>query len=242
MTAVSTIITAAFRKGQIIAKVSTPDATEQSEALGMLNPIVLSAVGFEVGEELSDLNIGGAYDQSSYCANWIPPNARLILNLSGAATYKTHPEPYEGMRLAIADAGSNLATNNLTLNGNGRNIEGTSTVTLSTSSDARQWLYRADTANWVKITSLVWADQMPFPQEFDQYFINTLATELNPQNGVTTAPEVVAAQRKYEAKLRARYRKPRPVQDMGTLGLMGQRRGAYGLSTQDFNAGRTWRW
>jgi hypothetical protein len=237
---VSAVITAAYRKGQIIAKVSTPDTTEQAEALAMLNPIILSSVGFEAGEDLADLNIGGTYDQSAYCSTYVPANARLVLNQTAARTLKLDPQPYEGQRLAIADASGNLATYNLILDGNGRKIESSATLTLSTNSDSRQWLYRADTANWVKITALVAADSLPFPQEFDQYFVNRLATELNPQNGVTTAPEVVASMQKNEAKLRARYRKPRPQQDMPS-GLLGSNRGAYGLSVSDFNAGRTWR-
>jgi hypothetical protein len=240
VTSVNTIITAAFRKGQLTAIVSTPSAAEQAEALAMLNPIILSSVGFEAGEDLADLNIGGTYDQSAYCSTYVPMNARLVLNQTAARTLKLDPQPYEGQRLAIADASGNLATYNLILDGNGRKIEGAATLTLSTNSDARQWLYRADTANWVKITELLTSDDMPFPTEFDQYFINRLATELNPQNGVTTAPEVVASMQKNEAKLRARYRKPRPQQDMPS-GLLGSSRGAYGLSVNDFNAGRTWR-
>jgi hypothetical protein len=155
---VSAVITAAFRKGQIIAKVSTPDTTEQAEALAMLNPIILSSVGFEAGEDLADLNIGGTYDQSAYCSTYVPMNARLVLNQTAARTLKLDPQPYEGQRLAIADASGNLATYNLILDGNGRKIESSATLTLSTNSDSRQWLYRADTANWVKITALVAAD------------------------------------------------------------------------------------
>jgi hypothetical protein len=240
MTTASSIITAAFRKSNLIAKVSTLDATELAEGLALLNPILLSAVGFEAGEDLADLNIGGTYDQSAYCSTWIPANVRLILNQSGARTLNLHPSPYEGQRLAIADAAGNLATYNLTLSGNGRTIEGATSLILSTNGDSRQWLYRADTANWVKMTSLATSDSMPFPVEFDTYFITRLAIELNPQYGGETAKETLDAMQRIERKLRARYRKPRPVQDM-PAGLLNGNSSAFGLGINDFNAGRTFR-
>lgn len=240
MTTASTIITAAFRKSNLIAKVSTPDSTDAAEGLALLNPILLSAVGFEAGEDLADLNIGGTYDQSSYCSQWIPANVRLVLNQTAARSLNLHPQPYEGQRLAVADAKANLGTYNLTLSGNGRTIEGATSLVMSVNSDNRQWLYRADTANWVKITSLASGDTMPFPVEFDTYFITRLAMELNPQYGGETAKETLDAMQRSERKLRARYRKPRPQQDMPS-GLLNGRGSAFGLSINDFNAGRTFR-
>lgn len=240
MTLASEIITRAFRRSQLIAIVSSPSSAEQTEALSLLNPIILAALGNEVGTELSPLNYGGEFDRSALCSFCVPENARLVLNLGAAVTLNLHPQPYEGQRLAIADAGNSLGTHNLTLDGNGRNIEGAATLTLSTNGTTRQWLYRDDTANWVKITDLALTDNMPLPEEFDRYFINKLATELNPQNSVTTTPEVVAAMQEAERKIRARYRKPRPRQDM-PRGLLGERRNAFGLTQSDFNAGRTYR-
>lgn len=240
MTLASDIITRAYRRGQITAIVSSQTTLEQAEALTLLNAIIVSSLGQEIGSELSPLNIGGSYDQSSYCSTWTPMNARLVLNLAGATTLNLHPEPYEGAGLAIADAGNSLASHNLILVGNGRNIEGAATLTLSTNGDTRQWLYRGDTANWVKITDLALTDPVPFPEEFDMYFVNRLATEINPQNGVTTAPEVVASMQRAERQIRARYRKPRPRQDM-PRNLLASNRGEGGLTQADFNAGRTWR-
>lgn len=238
MTLASAIITAAYRETQIIAMVASPTSNEQNEALPLLNQIIMSAIGYEAGSELSDLSIGGPYDQSSYCSTWIPTDARLVLNLGGATTFKLDPHPYAGQRLAIADAAGNLATRNLILSGNGRTIEGATSLTLSTNGDTRQWLYRGDTANWVKITSLVVTDILPFPIEFDSYFVTRLAMRLNPRNGVALTRETAAELQKVENKLRARYRKPRPRQDM-PRGMLGQR-GGFG-TIADFNAGNSWR-
>lgn len=241
MTLASDIITRAFRKSNLIAKVSTPEATEAAEGLALLNPIILSAVGFEAGEDLADISVGGTYDQSSYCSPYLPANVRLVLNQSAARTVTLHPNPYEGQRVAIVDAGNNLATYSLTLDGNGRQIEASaSDLVLSTSGISRQWLYRADTANWVRITELASSDQMPFPIEFDPYFITRLAMELNPQYAGQTAQETLDAMQRSERKLRARYRKPRPPQDM-PCGLLNERRSGYSLGINDFNAGRTFR-
>jgi hypothetical protein len=236
MTLASVAIKRAYRTSNLIPLVATPSDNQIAEALPLLNEQILSALGFEAGQELCDLTIGGEFDQSFRCGQWVPENARLVLNLSGATTLKLHPSPYEGQRLAVADAGNNLATHNLILDGNGRTIEGASTLTLSTSGDTRQWIYRADTANWVKITALVidatpTDDPLPFPQEFDGFFVKRLAMELNPSYGQSLSAETIASLTRIEGKLRARYRRPRPKQELGTLGLMGQR---------GFTAGESW--
>jgi hypothetical protein len=236
MTLASQIISRAYRRQNTVAKVSSPDSTEQAEALALLNPIILSALGNEAGSELRDLTIGGQFDQRALTTQWVPADARIVLSsLSAATTLYLHPRPYEGQRLALADPGNTLTAHNLTLNGNGRQIEGAATLTLSTNGTVRQWMYRADTGNWVKIASLASSDTMPFPEEFDPYFINALAIELNPQNSEQTTPEIAAAMNRSLAKLRARYRRRRRVQEMDTL----PRRGSL---TQPYSNGSTPFW
>ena len=237
--AVSTIITRAYRVSNIIPRVASTDTNQDDEALDILNPLILSAVGFEAGQELTDINIGGDYDQSDACTEYVPENVRMVLQLTAAETFKLHPSPYNGQRLAVADASGNLATYNLTLQGNGRQIEGSaSDLVLSTNSLNRQWMYDAASANWVKITALTTADSMPFPQDFDRYFINMLAMELNPSYGQSLSPESTAAMRRTEGILKARYRRPRDGQELPTLGLLGQRNGGFDQSTGSFNRGR----
>jgi hypothetical protein len=241
VTLASDIITRAHRESNLIPLVATPSANQIAEALPLLNEQFLSALGFEVGDELADLNVGGTYDQSSYCASWIPTNARLILNLSGAQSLNLHPHPYPGQRLAFADAANNLATYNLTLSGNGRRIEGATSIVLNTNGDSRQWLYRGDTANWVKITALSSSDAMPFPQEFDSFFTTKLAMRINPRYGQSLSQETAAELGRIEGRLRARYRKPRPGQDSNPHGLLSQRRGISGMSQAEFDRGGSWR-
>ena len=206
MTLVSSIITKAHRASNLIPLGTTPNANQIAEALDSLNTIVMSAVGNEIGDEVLDLNLGGTYDESSLCSEYVPSNARLVCNLNATKTLYLHPYPNEGQRLAVVDSINNLASYPLILNANGRDIEGGSTVTLNTNGIDRQWLYRADTANWVKISALASADVMPFPIEFDDYFIFILAIRLNPMYGQTLASEHFELFKRMRSQLRARYR------------------------------------
>jgi hypothetical protein len=130
--------------------------------------------------------------------------------------------------MAIADAGNNLRDTQPHINGNGRLIEGATSVTLNVNGTARQWMYRADTGNWVRISSLAAGDEMPFPQEFDDYFQVRLALRLVSRHSTSLAPESQLALRRAETQLRARYRRPRGQQDMGTLGLLNSNRYGFG--------------
>lgn len=244
MTLVSNIIKRAYRKTNLIPAVASPNANQTTEALEMLNPLISSIVGNEVGSELTDFNYdpSGDYDQS-YLLNgdqWVPDNSRLVLNLTGATTVLADPYPYEGQRLAVVDVAGNLATNNLIIDGNGRLIEGAATVTLSTNSESRQWLYRADTGNWVKIEELEAADTMPFPVEFDPYFVLMLAVQLNPMYGQTLSPHDTDMLRRMRSQLRARYanRNDYSLPDFGVTNPKDLYN--YGYNSNYFNQGYFW--
>jgi hypothetical protein len=210
MTLASSIIKRAYRKTNLIPLVGTPNTNQSTEALEMLNSLILSCIGNEAGDELLPLNFGGGFsehDQSEVCDQWVPVNTRLVLNLTAADTVELDPYPYDGQRLAIIDAGNTLDTYSLTISPNGRKIEGSaSNLVLSTEGLERQWMYRADTGNWVKITSLATSDEMPFPIEFDMYFVISLALQLNPQYGQQLTAEDSVTLNRSRSQLRARYR------------------------------------
>jgi hypothetical protein len=209
------------------------------EGVARINTLVLSSIGYEAGEDLEPLNYGGDYDQSTWINEWLPDNMRLMLNLSAAVTVDADPNPYDGQRLAVVDVAGNLATYNFTIDGNGRKIEGAATLTLSTNSDARQWMYRADTGNWVRINTLAEGDQMPFPTEFDTYFVTALALRLNPMYGQALPPETGMALKRSLSKLRARYRHRNPHATMDA-GLLSPEERVF--SDDDFNSGRYGPW
>lgn len=243
MALVSDIITDAYRETNLIPMGSTPNSNQITEALNRLNPLVLSTVGFEAGEDLEDLNVGGSYDQSSLINTWLPDNTRLLLNLTEPVSYDLDPYPYEGQRLAFVDAGNNLSTNNVTLNGNGRNIEGAASLVLSTNGDARQWMYRADTGNWIKITTLASGDTMPFPTEFDDYFVTMLALRLNPRYGQSITPETLKILARAKSVLQSRYNPQREIEsDVPYRYLAGNKQQFYSVSGDDFDKGKPWPW
>jgi hypothetical protein len=228
MTLASEAIQRAYRESNLVMAGASPSTTQAAEGLVLLNAILPATLGFAAGEELRDLNIGGEHDESDLAEYQVPENARLVLNLGAARTLQLHQHPYEGQRIAVADAGANLATYNLTLDGNGRRIETAATVVLNTSSLSRQWFYRGDTANWQRLDGLVAGDTLPFPTEFDDYFIILLAMRLNPRHGREMAQASAAWLGTMTTQLEARYRRPRPVQGWGSLGLLGQRRDRFG--------------
>lgn len=205
MTLVSDIITRAYRETNVVSKGAVPTATEITEALPLLNSIILSTIGYEVGDGFTDVNIGGTYDQSSVIDPFVPLNARLVLNLTAATTIYLDPFPEEGMRFALVDVAGNLATYNLTIDTGQRLIEGASSLVLNTNSIDRQYLYRADTGNWVKITSLVTSDNMPLPVEYDDYFIIMLASRLNPRHGTELSASSAAHLKRMRSAMNARY-------------------------------------
>jgi hypothetical protein len=219
MTLVSSIIKDAYRESNLIAKAATPTNVQIEEALNRLNPMLLSTIGYEAGEGFEDYNVGGDYDTSYTFTYYLPANARLYLNLTEAKAYDLDPTPYEGQRLSVVDVGSNLATYNVVLSGNGRLIEGAATLTLNTDDLTREWMYRGDTGNWVRIGNLVSADHLPFPSEFDDYFITMLAMRLNPRHGVAMPAETVAYLKRIKNVLRARYAQKgiNPESDPGLL-------------------------
>lgn len=222
MAIASEVITAAYREGNLLSINASPTTAQQTEGLSRLNSLLPSVLGQEVGQELFSLTIGGEYDQGDLLPDYLPENVRLVLNVAGAKTYKLHPNPYDGQRVAIVDAADNLTTYNVTLNGNGRKIEGAATKVLSTNGQTREWFYRADLGDWKPLTSLALTDSIPFPAEFDDYFIILLSMRLNPLYGQEL--QVTSAQwlQSMASRLEARYRRPRDIQDWGSLGLLGQ--------------------
>jgi hypothetical protein len=208
MTLASSIIKRAYRKTNLIPLVGSPNTDQTTEALEMLNSLLLSSVGNEAGDELVPLNFGDAFsefDQSAICDEWVPNNTRLMLNLSAADAVDLDPFPYDGQRFAVTDMGENLATYNFTINGNGHLIEGATNVVLSTNGLVRQWMYRTD-AGWVRVAELASSDDMPFPIEFDMYFVISLALQINPQYGQELSSADFEMLRRGRSQLRARYR------------------------------------
>lgn len=244
MTLVSDIINRAYRSTNIIPLGTTPTADQTTEALDHFNTLLLSTFGNEVSDGLTDLTVGGNYDQSEFLDQWIPNGIRLLLNLTSAKTYNLDPCPEDGQRFSVVDVAGNLATYNVTINGNGRTIEGSTTKTLNTNSVNRQWMYRADLGDWVVIASLTGADNIPFPEEFDNYFILMLALQLNPQYGQHISVEQSKLLGRSRSQLNARYAQNKEVRSDIDWRSVPSQSSLYSSFSDldDFTTGRRLQW
>lgn len=211
MTTVSTIITDALRESNLIAISASPTAAEITESLRLLNRYV---AWLFARKKLAVYNYGAegvatpafVYDSATDIDTvYAPENSRLIVNLGAAKTVNLCPSPQDGARFSVVDASGNLSSYNLTLTGNGRTVESAATLALATDNLSREWFYRQDTGNWTRLTSLIAADESPFPEEFDDLLVIGLAMRLNPRNGVAVDPQSGQTYKDALSAFRVRY-------------------------------------
>ena len=246
MTLVSQIIIDAFRQSNLLALTASPTASQASEALRYLNRIVKSTIGNEAGDNLSSFPIGkNTYNRPAGYPWWdeepdgqwfVPADTRLMVNTVRPFTVYLNPDPDDGCRLAVTAASTNLVTNPLTINGNGRLVDGQANLVLTSNAE---FFYRADTASWMRYTPLTSSDTFPFPEEFDDYFITMLAMRLNPSYGASLAPESQEVFRRSKTQLRARYTQTEPQRsELGLLRLskMAADRDQWGSIYNIYNA------
>lgn len=213
MTFTPDIIAEAYRESNILAIGAAPTTAQAEEGLRRLNVIVSGVYGFEVGDPLMDWPIGrdGIEDLIIWTPEqWTypPPNTRFILDTTEAQTVYLLPNPSDGARIAVIDPLGKLAAAPLTLDGNGRAIEGQASITLNTDNLIRLWLYRSDLGDWVRLNELTGdpAEEFPFPMKFDDFFITRLAMRLNPRYGRSLSEETKAELLAVEEKLQAQYK------------------------------------
>lgn len=215
MTLISDIITEAFRSLNLVAAGQSPTSAETDEALILLNRNIRSMFGTSLGTELSDVNYGESgltskvYDnldwwQSLY-GEAVPPNSRLVCNLVGPETLYLFDKPQDGSRFAIVDAAGNLSINPLTIEGNGRTIEGASQLVVNTNGALLEYFYRADQGDWKQISALTLTDESPFPFEFDDLLIQSLAISMCSRYGVTMTDTQMADYSRVKSRFSARY-------------------------------------
>jgi hypothetical protein len=215
MTTVAEIITDAFRVSNLVGTGRTPNPSEVTEALRYLNRIIKSTLGNEAGENFTDMPIGSVNIERPQGFPWystipdnswfVPVNTRLMVNLDESVDLYLHPLPDDGARLAFVDIKQTLSTTPVRVYGNGRLIEGQEFIDLNTDGLNAEWFYRSDLANWMRYSPLVEADDFPFPEEFDEYFIHMLAMRINPAYGKAMDQQSMETFRRAKSQLRARY-------------------------------------
>ena len=177
-------------------------------------------------------------DPTSVIYRYPPANSRIVWGLRDETAF--FPElPSDGARMSFAcgsGAGDSGATGQvLTLDGNGRTIEGQDqlliTATTPTLPAPREWLYRADLAGWVAVTDMALTDQLPFPPDFDDLWIAALAIRLAPRYEKQVHPATVDCFKNMMTKLKARYRQ---------AGTTQYNSGDMPRSLQSYISGRWW--
>lgn len=220
MTLVSGIVRDALRESNLVARQQTSPTDETTEVLARLEAVVRSTLGNDVGYIMEDWNVvtatnikkpsGVSLTAAQAAAYTVPPNARLVGSLTAAAGLLLDPQPQDGARLGIVDAKNNFGAFNLTLNPNGRKIGGsTANLVLSTNSDARDYFYRADIADWKRVSPLVLTDEFIFPADFDDYFVVALALRVNPRYGKMLGDDSKARLEQQRAQIITRYSQTR---------------------------------
>lgn len=94
----------------------------------------------------------------------------------------------------------------ITLNGNGRLINGAGQQQYSTPVASQEWIYRGDLGNWLPVQNLTLTDQNPFPPKFDDFFICVLMKRLAPRYNKIVSTETQQAALSMLSKIRAQYR------------------------------------
>lgn len=243
MTAVTEIVEQAFRECGLKSVHAHITRDEWDEALARLNTIVSSTISNEVGNNFTDWKVGdhGETYEGPNPANLQsqedrpPPNSRIIWTVTAADTIYFPPNPRAGSRMAFVDPFNLAATYNATLDGNGRTIVGAATVVLSTNA-AKEYMYRDDTGNWVLTSTLTGADEMPFPAEFDDYFITQLAARLDSRWGARMSAETAMVAQRAKSRIRSRYRQTGDMPLEYGL-IFNSRRRWTGTGTDTFNKG-----
>lgn len=254
MTLVSEIIRDAYRESNLIAISANPTDPENAEALRFLNRFVSGVYGNEAGEELKTILIGSGhirrpqgypfYDQVPDQTTWfLPQNVRMVLNLTAPQKIALDPNPQDGQRFAFVDVSGNLSTNNLTIDGNGRKIDGGFFALYQTDGYSAEYMYRADLGVWLAVTPLLLTSTMPFQTEFDDMFVIAVAMRLNPRHAVTMDPQSSAVYAKLMRQFTAQYRQHQEVgSELGLLRLVGLRGRRHwddtNYATAAFNSGQ----
>lgn len=233
MTTVTQIIIDAYREGNLIPVGATPSTAEYTEALMLLNRYITALLGNDMGEPMEVIaldrgNIATKDNVTLYMddliAYYVPENTRIQANLTTAKSVNLCPNPKDGSRIGVVDNSNNFGTYNLTLIGNGRQIEGGTSLVLNTNGFAGEWFYRDDIGQWKRWTNLTLTDTSPFPAEFDDLLVLGLQQRINPRAGTAVDPQSQAYHQEILSKFRARYRQVREVpSEQGIVRLPGNK-------------------
>jgi hypothetical protein len=235
MTAAQDIVSKAYREINVTAVGTTPSTAQATEGLDRLNEILHIIFGSEMGELLQDWQVPSPQRTAAVAANfpqlpyplatdpgflssplssasgrqaypYPPKNSRIVFAGTGNMTVWFPEQPDDGSRMGIILGANAPAGVVLTLDGNGRKINGLPTQTLTTPFTAQRWMYRADLGDWRPVADLAATDALPFPKDMEAYFITRLAIRLAPANDKTVSGETADAYKQAKTIFEARYK------------------------------------
>lgn len=216
MTLISSLITSGYREANMLPLSKAPTANQVTEALSLIQSIYTSSFGSVIGYRLADWTIQSVtviFDPSSFPADLsggftVAPNSRLVCKLAAPATLLLNPYPQDGELFAVIDVGNNFAANALTLDANGRLIDGAATETLNVSGSRARWFYDATLGQWTKLltaTTFLPTADIGVPGEFDDYWIIMLAMRLSPRYGRALTQETQTRLAMMHSQMTDRY-------------------------------------
>ncbi len=221
MTLISSIITDAYREANIFSLRKVLDTEQVAEALRLFNSNIRAIYGGDAGERLVDWPLGsfdivepGYVDPRTMDQIQRPPiNSRLVATNADAITVYLTPYPQDGARMAVVDPYGRLSSAPVTVDGNGRPIEGAASITLNVDGTTEgAWFYRAELGEWLRTVSLLATDQNPFPDNYDDFFIIGLAMRLNPRYGREMDPQSQLVFKQNRREFIARYLQSQPLE------------------------------
>ena len=250
----------AYREAAI-KSVNSPSLTpfEYQEGLSRLNGFLLSLMGAEIGENLSDWNVPMQQRNTTFAANFTsipfasstnsfdqmgasaigsrdispypPQNVRMLCRVESVTTVYLPEAPCDGARIDMIDTG---CTDNILVMGNGRRIEGQNSQTLLPNFTNRRWFYRADLGNWIALQPLTLTDPLPLPVEFDDLLIAGTAIRLTGLDHIDPSSATMMIFNRLLKSAKQRYQQTAGVSSGGQN--MPTTRQAYG----DFTADMLW--
>lgn len=221
MTLVSNLIYYAYREVNLVAVGQSLSTAKMDEGLRLYNELVKFLVGGVAGEYFSDWMLGNygrdpiTIEGDPYPEEHLdrpPINSRMIATQTAAKTVWLPRLPSDGSRMAIADPHSRLATYPITLEANGRTIEGVDSLPINTDGLFRAWFYRAELSDWVRVSNLAETDEAPFPEDFDAMQYILLAMRLVPPSGRKFSEASTAILTEQRRQFLARYKQKAPLQ------------------------------
>ena len=226
MTLVSDIVRDAFRETNILPLGIAPNAAQTEEALRLLNSLVKSLYGTDAGELLTDRPLGcfgieeqprAIFESNLWGRHHRHINQRLIATNEEPTTVHFTQRPQDGSRMAFIDPYSRASQAPVTLDGNGRPIEGADSIVMNVDGESRTWFYRAELGRWLRLSNLQEADELPFPEEFDSFFTISLAMRINPRYGRDMDQQSIAEFQRNRRNFVNRYLQSLPIEQNAIL-------------------------